>query len=69
MRALDLITELKNERADLLHQLAEAEQRAHQAARTMYRRGYLAGHSAGRKGATPRGPYSRTRQLTGDGNR
>lgn len=52
------IAALEAERADLLAQLAAAEHRAHQAAQLMYRRGYLAGHSAARRNAkTVRGPY------------
>lgn len=58
------IAALEAERANLLDQLRQAEQRAHQAARVMYRRGYLAGHSAGRKNARRvKGPYRKTQEL------
>lgn len=52
------------ERDQLLDRLAQAEQRAHQAAQIMYRRGYLAGHTAGRRNAkTVRGPYRKTKST------
>lgn len=52
------------ERDQLLHRLAELERQAHQAAQIMYRRGYLAGHSAARKHAkTVRGPYRKTKST------
>lgn len=51
------LLDLQAECDDLRGQLAILELAAHRAARVMYRRGYLAGHSAGRKGSTVRGPY------------